>query len=47
MELDEVPDEGDAMTFLGDVVMTINDGHPLLGMCRVSNPSPGIPAHCG
>jgi hypothetical protein len=48
VELDEVPDEGDIMRFPGrDVVMTIYDGHPLLGMRYVSNLSTGTPAHCG
>jgi hypothetical protein len=40
MEVDEVPDEGDMTLFLGeDVVMTIHDERPSLGMRRVSNPS--------
>jgi hypothetical protein len=48
MELNEVPDEGDTTPFPGeDVVMTLYDGHPPLGMRRVSNPSPGTLAHYG
>jgi hypothetical protein len=48
MELDEVPNEGDATPFPGeDTIMTIYDGRPTLGMHRVSNPSPETPAHCG
>jgi hypothetical protein len=38
MELDKVPDEGNAMPFpREDAVMTIYDGRPSLRMCHVSN----------
>jgi hypothetical protein len=48
MEVDEVPDEGNTITFLKeDTVMMIYDGRPSPGMCRVSNPSLGTPAHWG
>jgi hypothetical protein len=48
MEVDEVPDEGDTTPFLReDVVMTIYDGHPSTGRCRMSNPSLGTLARCG
>jgi hypothetical protein len=48
MEVDEVPDEGDTMTFPGeDVVMAIYDGRPSPGMRRMSNMSLGAPARCG
>jgi hypothetical protein len=48
MELDEVPDEGDAMPFLGeDAVMTIYDGCPSPEMHRVSNLSSRNPACYG
>jgi hypothetical protein len=46
MEINDVPNEGDATPFSReDTVMTIYDGRPTMGMRRVSNPSPGIPAH--
>jgi hypothetical protein len=45
MKLDEVPDEGDVTPFPEeDMIMTIYDGRPLLGMRRMSNPSSGTPA---
>jgi hypothetical protein len=48
MEVNKVSDEGDTMSFLReDAVMTIYDACPSPGMCRVSNPSIGTPAHCG
>jgi hypothetical protein len=48
MELDEVLDEGDMMPFLKeDMSMMIYDGRPSPRMHRVSNLSPGTPAHCG
>jgi hypothetical protein len=48
MEVDEVPDEGDATPFSReDVVMMIYDGCPSLGMRRVSNPSLGTLGRCG
>jgi hypothetical protein len=41
MEIDEVPNEGDATPFPGeDAVMMIYDEHPSSGMRHVSNPSP-------
>jgi hypothetical protein len=47
IEVDEVPDEGDTTPFpREDVIMTIYDGRPLLGMCRMSNLSLGSLAHC-
>jgi hypothetical protein len=46
IEVDEAPDEGVTMPFLGeDAVMMIYDRRPSLGMRRVSNPSHGTPAH--
>jgi hypothetical protein len=46
MEVDEAPDEGDTMLFLGeDVVMTIYNRHSSSGMRSVSNPSLGTSAH--
>jgi hypothetical protein len=45
MEVDQIPDEGDTMPFLGeDVVMMIYDGCPSSGMRRVCNPSLGTPS---
>jgi hypothetical protein len=45
MEVNEVPDEGDAMPFPGeDMVMMIYDGCPSLGVRHMSNSSPGSPA---
>jgi hypothetical protein len=42
MEVDEVPDEGDAVPFPGeDTVMMIYDGRPSPGVRRMSNLSPG------
>jgi hypothetical protein len=47
MEVDEVPDEGDATTFPGeDVVMMIYDGRTSPGVCHMSNLIPGTPARC-
>jgi hypothetical protein len=48
MELGEVSDEGDMTPFpREDAIMTIYDGCPPLGMCRVSNLNPGTPARYG
>jgi hypothetical protein len=48
MEVNGVPDEGNTIPFLKeDTVMMIYDGRPSPGMCRVSNPSLGTPAHWG
>jgi hypothetical protein len=48
MEVDKVPNEGDAMPFpREDAVMTIYNGHPSPGMHRTSNPSLGTPTRCG
>jgi hypothetical protein len=48
MEINDVPDEGGAMPFSReDMVMTIYDGRPSLGVYRVSNPSLGTPARYG
>jgi hypothetical protein len=45
MEVDEIPDEGDAMPFPREcAVMTIYDECPSLGMRHASNPSLGTPA---
>jgi hypothetical protein len=42
MELDEVPDEVDAVPFPGeDAVMMIYDGRPSLGMHHMPSLSPG------
>jgi hypothetical protein len=42
MEVDEVPNEGDATPFpREDAVKTIYDGCPSLGVRRISNSSPG------
>jgi hypothetical protein len=48
MEVNKVPDKGDTMPIPREgTVMTIYYGRPPLGMCHVSNPSLGTPAHCG
>jgi uncharacterized phage infection (PIP) family protein YhgE len=48
MEVDEVPNAGDAMPCpREDVVMTIYVGHPSPGVRHVSNPSPRTPTRCG
>jgi hypothetical protein len=42
MEVDEVPDKGDAMRFpREDVVMMIYDGRRSPGVCHMSSLSPG------
>jgi hypothetical protein len=48
MEVDEVPDEGDAKLFLREeIVMMIYGGSPSLGMHHTSDPSLGTPTCCG
>jgi hypothetical protein len=48
MEVDEVPNEGDAPPFPEeDTVMMIYNGRPLPGVRHMSNSSPGTPAHGG
>jgi hypothetical protein len=48
MEVDKVPNEGDAMPFpREDAAMTIYNGRPSPGMRRTSNPSLGTPTRCG
>jgi hypothetical protein len=48
MEVDEVPDEGDAVPFPGeDTIMMIYNGRPSPGLRCMSNLSPGTIAHCG
>jgi hypothetical protein len=48
IEVDEVPDEGDAMPIpREDAIMTIYDGCPSPGMRHVSNPGLGTPARYG
>jgi hypothetical protein len=48
MELDEVLNEDDATSFpKEDVIMMNYDGHPMSGMHRVCNLSPGALTRCG
>jgi hypothetical protein len=48
MEVDKVPNKGDATPFhREDVIKMIYDARPSLGVCHVSDPSPGTPTCCG